>query len=79
MAGQPGGRAGAVKTADPTKTVIRRGRFDYVGDDFNEVGLAQMTEVFDEFFAKVIRNDPDDPGRALRDHGFRHTAEALGL
>lgn len=61
-------------------SVTRRGRFDYVGDDPNEVAVAQMIEMFDEYAAKVIdRDQSNDRGAALRAAGLPLTAEALGL
>lgn len=60
--------------------VTRRGRFDYEGADPNEVAVAQMIEMFDEYAARVIGGDQsDDRGAALRAAGLPLTAKALGL
>lgn len=73
MAGQPGDGTRLVAGIK----VTRRGRFDYVSEPRNADAemLAQMTEVFDEYVAGRIREDP----AKLREEGFVQIANALGL
>lgn len=46
-------------------------------DDPMAQALAQLTVVFDEFMAQMLRNERAGRGKSLREQGFTATADVL--